>query len=218
MADDGAQIRTRRRQSERRQESETRLLAAAAEVLAEEGVAGATFAAIGERAGYSRGLATQKFGSKQGLIEALVDHLHQRFEDGLAEARIDALPGLEALLAVVDLYLTQLELAAEGQAYFILMAGAVADRSSLAEVFAREHQRIEARLQAFIQRGQGEGQVRKDLDPRAAALTVGSLLLGVSLQSLIDPAMKVGPLKEISLRTLRDSFQASRGGDAREAP
>lgn len=211
MADDAAPIRTRRSQSERRQESESRLLTAAAQVLAEEGVAAATFETIGRRAGYSRGLATQRFGSKQGLIEALVDNLHQGFEDGLAAARIDDLPGLEALLAVVDLYLTQLELAAEGQAYFVLMAGAVADRSSLTAVFAREHQRIEARLQGMIARGQAEGGVRADLDPRAAALTVGSLLLGVSLQSLIDPAMKLGPLKEISLRTLRDSFQTSRG-------
>jgi AcrR family transcriptional regulator len=210
MADDAAPIRTRRSQSERRQESESRLLTAA-QVLAEQGVAAATFEAVGRRAGYSRGLATQRFGSKQGLIEALVDHLHQRFEDGLAAARIDDLPGLEALLAVVDLYLTQLELAAEGQAYFVLMAGAVADRASLTVVFAREHQRIETRLQGMIARGQAEGGVRADLDPRAAALTVGSLLLGVSLQSLIDPAMKLGPLKEISLRTLRDSFQTSRG-------
>lgn len=211
MADDGAQIRTRRSQSERRQESETRLLTAAAQVVAEAGVAAATFEAIGKQAGYSRGLATQRFGSKQGLIEALVDNLHQRFEDGLAEARIDDLPGLEALLAVVDLYLTQLELAAEGQAYFVLMAGAVADRSSLTAVFAQEHQRIEQRLQGMIARGQAEGGVRADLDPRAAALTVGSLLLGMSMQSLIDPSMKLGPLKEISLRTLRDSFQTSRG-------
>lgn len=211
MADDAAPIRTRRSQSERRQESETRLLAAAAQVVAEAGVAAATFEAIGKQAGYSRGLATQRFGSKQGLIEALVDNLHQRFEDGLAAARIDDLPGLEALLAVVDLYLTQLELAAEGQAYFVLMAGAVADRSSLTAVFAEEHQRIEARLQGMIARGQAEGGVRPDLDPRAAALTVGSLLLGVSMQSLIDPGMKLGPLKEISLRTLRDSFQTARG-------
>ena len=211
MADDGAPIRTRRSQSERRQESESRLLAAAAQVVADQGVAAATFEAIGRKAGYSRGLATQRFGSKQGLIEALVDSLHQGFEDGLAAARIDDLPGLEALLAVVELYLTQLELAAEGQAYFILMAGAVADRSSLTAVFAREHQRIETRLQGMIARGQAEGGVRAALAPPAAALTVGSLLLGVSLQSLIDPSMKLAPLKEISLRTLRDSFQTARG-------
>jgi hypothetical protein len=33
----------------------------------------------------------------------------------------------------------------------------------------------------------------------------------VSLQSLIDPSMKLAPLKAISLRTLRDSFQTARG-------
>ena len=59
-------------------------IGAAAQVVADQGVAAATFEAIGRKAGYSRGLATQRFGSKQGLIEALVDSLHQGFEDGLA--------------------------------------------------------------------------------------------------------------------------------------
>jgi AcrR family transcriptional regulator len=63
---------SRRTQAERRAESEQQLLRAAAEIVVQEGVAAATFESIGRRAGYSRGLAAQKFGSKQGLVEALV--------------------------------------------------------------------------------------------------------------------------------------------------
>ena len=63
--------RTRRTQAQRRDESEQKLLRAAGDVIAERGVTAATFEAIGAQAGYSRGLATQKFGSKQGMIEAL---------------------------------------------------------------------------------------------------------------------------------------------------
>ena len=63
----------RRTQAERRDESQRRLLEAAAALIQERGMAAATFENIGVRAGYSRGLATQHFGSKQGLIEALID-------------------------------------------------------------------------------------------------------------------------------------------------
>ena len=64
----------RRTQAERRDESGRSLVEAAIAVVARQGVNAATFDAIGRQAGYSRGLATQRFGSKQGLIEAVIRH------------------------------------------------------------------------------------------------------------------------------------------------
>src|SRR3989338_11006175 len=95
--------RARRTQAERRDESARNLLRAATEVIAGQGVTAATFEAIGARAGYSRGLATQKFGSKQGLIEALIAWLHARQDEGLSALGVDAMPGLDAVLTYVDL-------------------------------------------------------------------------------------------------------------------
>ena len=45
---------------------------AAVGLLVERGIAGTTLASIGERAGYSRGLVTHRFGSKAGLLA----HVH----------------------------------------------------------------------------------------------------------------------------------------------
>src|SRR6187431_2555326 len=101
---DRATLTARRSQTERRDESERRLLKAAMEVIVEQGVRAATFEAIGQKAGYSRGLATQKFGSKQGMTEALIGHLHERQNEALAAAGIDRAPGLDALLGYVDHY------------------------------------------------------------------------------------------------------------------
>lgn len=204
-------LTARRTQAERRDESERRLLRAAMEVIAGQGVSAATFDTIGQKAGYSRGLATQKFGSKQGLIEALIAHLHEQQDEALAAAGVDALPGLDALLGYVDHYVRQLGEDAAGRAYFMLLADAVADLSVLRAAFAASHTRVERLLEGIVIRGQDEGAIRPDLDPDAAALMVGSLLLGLSVQCLVDPDMKLDPIRETSLATLRLSFAAQPG-------
>ncbi|NQE60665.1 TetR/AcrR family transcriptional regulator [Caulobacter sp. RHG1] len=198
----------RRTQSDRRQQSESELLRAAAELIAQQGTAAATFEAIGARAGYSRGLATQRFGSKQGLIEALIARLQARIEGLLDDRRLDDLNGLEAILAFVDIFLRNLAQDQEMRAYFVMMAGAVAEVSGLRGPFAEAHKTVELRLEALVLRGQEEGVVRTGLNADAAALMVGSLLLGLSTQLLIDPAMDLEPIREISLTTLRASFAA----------
>ncbi|MDH4385505.1 MAG: TetR/AcrR family transcriptional regulator [Caulobacter sp.] len=198
--------RARRTQAERRDESEQRLLQAAGEVIAQSGVSAATFEAIGARAGFSRGLATQKFGSKQGLIEALITHLHARQDKALGAIGVDDMPGLDALLTYVDLYVRDLSLKGDGRAYFMLLASAISDLSALRAAFAASHERVERRLEAMVQRGQAEGDIRRDLDADAAALMVGSLLLGLSIQCLIDPDMNLDPIRTTSLATLRLSF------------
>ncbi|MDO9222635.1 MAG: helix-turn-helix domain-containing protein [Caulobacter sp.] len=198
--------RARRTQAERRDESARNLLRAATEVIAQQGVTAATFEAIGARAGYSRGLATQKFGSKQGLIEALITWLHARQDEVLDAHGVDAMPGLEAVLTYVDLYLRDLGRQDEGRAYFMLLAGAVADRSLLRAAFAASHERVERRLEAMVLRGQAEGAIRREMDADAAALMVGSLLLGLSIQRLIDPEMDLEPIRATTLATVRLSF------------
>lgn len=198
--------RHRRTQAERRDESARGLLRAATEVIAERGVTRATFDLIGARAGYSRGLATQKFGSKQGMIEALIAHLHARQDEALGAYDVDAMPGLQAILTYVDLYLRELDQRGDNRAHFMLLASAIADLSALRAAFAASHERVERRLEAMVLRGQAEGAIRRDLDAGAAALMVGSLLLGLSIHCLIDPHVALEPIRATSLATLRLSF------------
>ena len=198
--------RRRRTQAERRGESERGLVKAAVAVVSEEGVSASTFEAIARRSGYSRGLVGQRFGSKLGLIEAVIAYLHDERETYTAPKRIDSLAGLDALLTYVDLYLQRLTRLDEVQAYFRLLSWAVADISAFRSAFAAEHERVRERFEGWIVRGQAEGQIRRDLDPSAAALMVGSQLLGVSMQVLIDPAMSVDPIRTTCLETLRRAF------------
>jgi AcrR family transcriptional regulator len=205
-------------QAERRALAERGLVLAAIDVVAEAGVAAATFEAIGQRAGYSRGLATQRFGSKQGLIDAVIDELHQTQEAGLAEFGIDAMSGFEAVLAYVALHLSEEAIRGQSRAYFRLLASAVADAATLRSAFAVEHGRVQTRLADFMRRGQAEGDIRPELDADAAALMIGSLLLGLSMQLLVDPSMDMEPIRQTTLATLRISFGAGDPGQQETTP
>jgi hypothetical protein len=44
------------------------------------------------------------------------------------------------------------------------------------------------------------------MDPDSAALMIGSLLLGLAMQLLVDPSMDVEPIRRTTLATLRLSF------------
>lgn len=199
----------RRTQAERRAESDRGLLLAAAELIAEEGFNAATFEKVGARAGYSRGLASQRFGSKDGMIEALIDYLHERsMELASAEGRAD-MTGLDAIISSVDIYLRNFEREQAIRSYFVAMAGSVATLSHLRAAFAASHMKAKERFEAHIREGQAEGSISKDLDAEAAALMIGSLILGISTQWLIDASTDLERIRKTSLDTLRRSLAAS---------
>lgn len=209
MTQDVLASRSTRTQGERRDQSQRRLLEAAAALIQERGMAAATFENIGARAGYSRGLATRHFGSKQGLVEALIARLEER-QEARRRAGGDASPaGLEGLLVFVDTYLQHLGSDGELRAYFITLAAAVAEISDLRRLFADNHKGVEKRLEALILAGKAQGSIRADIDAAAAALMIGSLLFGVSMQLLLDPEMDLHPIRKVSLATIRLSLAAS---------
>ena len=82
------------------------------------------------------------------------------------------------------------------------------EQAALLRGLGAQIERVERLLEGIVIRGQDEGAIRADLDPDAAALMVGSLLLGLSVQCLVDPDMDLDPIRETSLATLRLSFAA----------
>jgi len=196
----------RRTQAERRDESERLLLGATLAVVASRGVGAATLEEIGREAGYSRGLATQRFGSKQGLTEAVIGYLHREREAILEADKVADMPALQALAYYVEGHLRGLRHEAGARAYFMLLAAAVADGTEMREAFAASHERVRVWLRALLLRGQAEGDIRPEIDPDAGALMIGSLLLGLSTQWLIDPSTPLDPIVATTIATLRQSF------------
>src|SRR3954447_15881270 len=124
-----ATSRDRRTQGERRNEAEQRLLDAAAELIGEIGPGAVTLANIGERAGYSRGLATHYFGSKGAMMRRLVDNVTDQFQVAIfVEHQADS--SLGQLMNLVDTYFgIMADLRPVNRARLVLWADAVATPS-----------------------------------------------------------------------------------------
>lgn len=198
-------------QAERRDRSERELLAAAIRVVAGQGVSAATFDAIGREANYSRGLVTQRFGSKEGLIQALIAHLHDWQADSLDDAKVSEMDGLTALCAFVALHCETMHSSREADTYFMLLAAAVADRQETREAFRESHEIERLLIRGFIERGQASGDIRKDVDVDAEALLAGCSLLGMRMQALIDPEFDAAPVRDTLMASLRARLAASSG-------
>ena len=79
MTDVPGPPRQRRSQVQRREAARAALVAAAGDLVVAAGVPSLTLTAVGERAGYSRGIVTHHFGSKRALVDAVA----RQAQDGL---------------------------------------------------------------------------------------------------------------------------------------
>ena len=208
--------REARTQAARRDESERRLLEATLTLIVRDGVSAATFDRIGQAAGYSRGLASHRFGSKEGLVRALIDFLNARRDEVVDRLNLDHVTGLEALLTYAGAHFDEMAAKPDVRAYFTLLAAAVADLSEIRAAFAQSHERAKATLEGYIARGQREGVIARDVDAGAASLMVGSALMGVAMQAIVDPAFDHARVRDETLRMIRTGLGVTQNeGDAR---
>jgi AcrR family transcriptional regulator len=188
-----APVRPRRTQVERRQESERALLAAAAEIIAERGITGASLASISERAGTSRGLPTHHFGTKDALVSLVARGAQDRIvADTVAALErahrdVDDLSAFEIVRATVDIYLELFEHpSADERALIVMWGSTFPSESSLDGMVEADHRAYDHWAQ-LITRGQVEGSIRSDVDPRVAAIVLQGLLRGIAAILLSEP-------------------------------
>ncbi len=180
------------------------MLAAAVELIAMQGFSATTLEQVGLRAGYSRGLVTQRFGSKEGLIEALVERLHHHFNELLGVSGIDQLPGLDATLAYIDIYLANLENSETSmRAYYVLVSESIGVLPGLRATFIASKSRATQGIRILIERAQKEGSVRPDLDAGAVSDMATGLIMGLTLQWLLDPSTDLPRIRKVVLETTR---------------
>lgn len=177
----------RRTQAERVAESDRRMLEAATRLIATQGYTATTLEAIGSEAGYSRQLVTQRFGSKDQLLQALVARHVEALRER-AKAHGARLSGLAALYSEVDTYLHALDSpSVESRAFFVLMLEAAGPVPQFRSLFASITAGWEERLVEEIRTGQMQGSLRADVDARTEARLLIATLRGVRIQSMMDP-------------------------------
>ncbi|WP_221353500.1 TetR/AcrR family transcriptional regulator [Streptomyces beigongshangae] len=173
----------RRTQKQRREEAEAALLHAAAELVDEQGVGALTLARVGERAGYSRGIVTHYFGSKQALVEHLARSAQAGFVPGLEGLP----PGLDRLLRLIDGYIGELGRMGVLNRVFLKLWTESASAPDLAPVFRERDEAFLADLEEDLAAGIAEGAIRADVASGPTALAVVAQLRGIGMQRLVDP-------------------------------
>lgn len=176
-----------RTQEQRRIEAERRLVRAAAELVGEIGPGKVTLAKVGERAGYSRGLATHHFGSKGALMQRLVDAVTSQFRDAIAEESQSDSP-IDQLRQLVDFYFRVVsDLQPVNRARLVLWADAVAGSSEdvrprMVSADREFREEIEKRIELAV----SAGDVPSSVDPNGLATVIIGMLRGVALQRVLD--------------------------------
>jgi AcrR family transcriptional regulator len=132
-----------------------RILAAAREAFAEEGI-DAGMSAIAERAGVGVGTLYRRFPTKDVLVEALMlDHLERIVEGGEATIR-DEPDSWKAFVRYLR-YLVECKSHDEG------LAELFAGRVVVSDEIRAARRRIEAQLRELIRRAQDAGELRTDV-------------------------------------------------------
>ncbi|MGW4063695.1 TetR/AcrR family transcriptional regulator [Amycolatopsis sp. NPDC004747] len=192
----------RRTQEQRRAETERRVLDAAMALIARSGSRAVTLAEVGEAAGYSRGIVYHHFGSRERLLEAVLDAA-QRFDVPAYDG-----DGLEHLVRIVEAYLRNVvRRTPSARAFLQLWGEAIAADPLLAPLFARRDADFRQLLADVVRQGVADGSVRSDVNPAAAAVLVVALVRGTGLQLIAQPPVRNVPtLIREATRSVRAAF------------
>src|SRR5271154_1694541 len=140
-------------QEERSSLSDARMADAAVALICEHGAAGTALTDVGVRAGYSRGLASYRFGSKAGLWSFLVRTIGEEWLAELQQAAAGT-SGVDTIHAAVDAHCRfLLDSPQRIRAFYILWFESVGPDPALREVITGAHQRRQRDVEAWIRGG-----------------------------------------------------------------
>lgn len=178
----------RRTQHERRSEAEARLILAAAELIAESGTAAVTLAAVGERAGYSRGIVGHHFGSKAALMARLVDTVHREFFQIWSDALASSESPTDQFNGLIDAFSQILrKLPPVHRAFVVLWADSAGAPPDARAAMAKSDRVFRSSIAEVLRAGQDAGEFDADRDIDALAIVIAGMLRGIAVQRVIDP-------------------------------
>ncbi len=184
-------------QAERTALAEKKMVEATISLLNTVGLAGTTLIAIGEAAGYSRGLASHHFGSKSGLFRKVLKHITAVWTEEL-QTNTRGKTGLQAILAALDAHRDHIRrLPGHARAMFILWSGSF-DLASEFKPNVIEFHRIQREAAAaWVMEGIENGQIRGDVDPVSFGEQFYASLLGINYQWLVNPELDLNKTFEV---------------------
>jgi AcrR family transcriptional regulator len=199
-------------QDERRERSESRMLAAAVELFASQGSGRTTLVEIGKVAGYTHGLVGHRFGSKGGLVRRLLRNLQRDFSRRQLTEITARRTGLEALLDVVR---SSLNLMAEGttsarviRALTVLAGEALGPVPEILNDVISLNRNFKVVIRRLIEQGIEAGEIRAEVRPAEQATIILGMLRGIEIQWSQEPgSIPLDAISQEVIASLRRSLQ-----------
>lgn len=193
------------------------LIEAAVGLFGERGYRATSLKAIGEAAGISHGVIPFHFGSKEGLLLAVVERCFEQFFAAVLAPLVDAGRERDYGIGDLDALLTaQLTFSREhpevGRVFQVLMAEAIASSPELRPHYRAFNERTHALGVAWVREGQARGALREDLDVDATVHALLSFLTGVRTHHLLT-GLDRRSIHVAMLRILQHGVLSDAGGD-----
>jgi AcrR family transcriptional regulator len=172
-------------QAERTALSDQRMFEAAISLINERGTQKTTLKEIGETAGYSRGLANYRFGSKDGLMLELFAHFDARWKKHLG-SYIEDKTGIAAVLAAADALRDFLKLEPEYMhAMYLLWYESLAHESEIRNKLADHHKVYRKDATQWIREGIASGEINPATNAEQFAVQYCAFIFGLVYQWLV---------------------------------
>lgn len=174
-------------QAERTAISDGRMLNAAMALVLERGTHNTTLREVGELAGYSRGLASNRFGSKEELFSELIHVFNERWKKE-STTFVGGKTGLAAFDAANESIIHFMNDNSDYiRAMFILYYETVGSSTAMRERLAEQHSAYRRSIARYISQGIEEQTVRQTVVPNRVALQYTSFFFGLVYQWLANP-------------------------------
>ncbi len=178
----------RRTQAERTEESSQRMLEAGIRLLIDHGPQKTTLKEVGELAGYSRGLASYRFGSKEGLFREILSVGRRQWAAELTRV-VGEKQGLQALLAATEAFRNFLLNAPDQyRAMLILWYESIGQSSAVTAKLREQHAAQRRDVKSWVEQGIASGDIDPDVDAELFAATFCSVVYGTAYQWQVNPA------------------------------
>lgn len=177
----------RRTQAERTTLSDARMFEAAQQLIIEQGTHATTLKAVGERAGYSRGLASNRFGSKDALFGQLVLRFNTSWTMELAN-KVGTRTGAQACLAALHAVEGFLSSHSEYmQAMYILWFESISSHNDVRSHLAAYQEIYRRDVAYWVREGIDSGEIDAAVDAECYAFQFCSFIFGTIYQWLVAP-------------------------------
>jgi AcrR family transcriptional regulator len=204
--------RTRRlTQEERTDLSDRRMIECAVQLIVERGISGTKLTDVGLQAGYSRGLAAMRYGTKAGLLSRVARHVTSNWITHLRMA-VGQKTGLAAVLAAIDAQERAIvETPAEMRALYAIFFQSSDPSAEYRVDVARSLTAQRRDLASWLREARDAGEILSSVDPARIAGQVLNSMIGIVYQWIMDPAASASEMHRDLKDLLGGRYEFRRG-------